>query len=413
MTEHELKRPFNPDTLREIADSYGTPTYCYSEQIIRDRISLLRSHVSGTPVHLSYAAKANVALPILRLMLDEGLGVDVVSPAELELAIRVGFAPDQILYSANNMTDQEMNLAASKGVVMNVGELSRLKRFGQDFPCSRVCVRLNPQIGAGHHKHVITAGRDSKFGIPVEQTDEIKRIVSEYDLQLIGLHQHIGSGILDTDVVWAAIAVMLDVAIQFDSLQFINLGGGLGVPYGPNEHALDLSLWREKIVRPLEEYRGRHPSTDLTFVFEPGRFLVAEAGVLLVRVNTIKETEHHLFAGVDSGMGHLSRPAIYGAYHAVYNLSHPDGELNTYDIVGNICESADFFARERAIQEIRVGDLLAILDVGAYGMSMASLYNMRPLPAQLWLPAEGTEIRLVTARESATELIDRLYPGLD
>lgn len=398
--------------LRKIVDSYGTPTYTYSEQIIRDRVSLLRSHLSGIPFHLSYAAKANVALPILRLMFEEGLGIDAVSPAELELAIRVGFPADQILYSANNMTDQEMRAAASRGVVMNIGELSRLTHFGQVFPGFPVCVRLNPQIGAGHHEHVITAGRDSKFGVPVEQIDEIRSVVSEYDLQLIGLHQHIGSGILDTDVLWAAISVMLDVAVDFESLRFINLGGGLGVPYRPDEDALDVSLWKEKIVQPLSQYQKRHPSTNLTFVFEPGRFLVAEAGVLLVQVNTVKKTEHHLFAGVDSGMGHLTRPAIYNAYHAIYNLSNPNGAPKTYDVVGNICESADFFARERAIQEIREGDLLAILDVGAYGMSMASLYNMRPLPAQVWIPTDGTESRLVTVRESTSEIVDRLYPGL-
>lgn len=412
MIEGVLKRPTDPAMLGGVAELYGTPTYVYSEAVIRRQIVLLREVLRDIPVHLSYAAKANGALPILRLMVHEGLGIDAVSPAELELALRVGFPPDRILFSANNMTDEEMHFAAESGAVLNIGELSRLESFGSAYPGSSLCVRLNPQIGAGHHQHVITAGERSKFGIPIEQMNDMRALINRYKLSLVGLHQHIGSGILDTNILWCAISIMLDIALDFDSLQFINLGGGFGIPYRPDEHALDMGAWKNEIVDPLHDYLKKHPSSDLTFVFEPGRFLVAESGTLLVRVNTLKVTKNRTFAGVDSGMGHLVRPVIYGAYHAVYNLTNPDGLLKVYDIVGNICESADFFAKERSVQEIRQGDLLAILDTGAYGMAMASMYNTRSLPSEVWVPESGAAPVLISARETVSELIDRLYPSL-
>ncbi len=410
MTETLLKKPQNEALLLQAAERYGTPTYVYEASTVRERIERLRSHLRGAPVQLLYAMKANGALPLLRIMKEEGLGIDAVSPAELELALRIGFEGNQILFSANNMTDDEMDFAAQEGVVLNIGELSRLERFGKKYPGESVCIRFNPQIGAGHHRHVITAGEKSKFGIPVAQTDEVLSLAHRFELNICGVHQHIGSGILDTETAWKACAVLLDVAAKFHSLRFINFGGGLGVPYRPGEQPLDMERWEDLIVSPLRTYRDRHPSPDLSFRFEPGRYLVAEAGTLLVRVNTVKESHGRTFAGVDSGMGHLVRPAIYNAYHATYNLSNPNGTCRIYDVVGNICESSDFFARDRAVQEIREGDVLAILDTGAYGISMASMYNIRSLPAEVFI--DGTDHVVIRKRESPAELIDRLYPEL-
>jgi diaminopimelate decarboxylase len=407
-----LKTPSNPGQLLELARTYGTPLYVYREETIRRRIRGLKRHLTGLPYHLSYACKANSALPILRIMVEEGLGIDAVSPAELELAIRIGFDPDRILYSSNNMTDGEMTVAHERGALLNIGELSRLERYGRAFPGSDVCVRLNPRVGAGHHDHVITAGPSSKFGIDVGRIDEVRETVHRYGLRLVGLHQHIGSGILDTDILREAAAVMLECAAAIDTLEFVNLGGGLGVPYRPDEAPLDLHSWQDKIVRPLADYVRKHPARNLFVAFEPGRFLVAESGALIVRANTVKASMGRVFAGVDSGMGHLVRPAIYGAYHAIYNLSNPQGELRRYDVVGNICESADFFARDREVQEIREGDWLCVLDTGAYGMSMASEYNLRPLPAEVWIPSSGESPQLLRRSESPGELIDRLYPDL-
>ncbi|MEX1055084.1 MAG: diaminopimelate decarboxylase, partial [Rhodothermales bacterium] len=300
--------------------------------------------------------------------------------------------------------------AAAAGVILNIGELSRLEKFGRFAPGSPVCIRLNPQVGAGHHEHVITAGERSKFGVPVEDIERIHEIARRHDLRIVGLHQHIGSGIMSTDTLWKAMSVLLDVAESFPNVRFLNFGGGLGIPYRADELPLDLENFGRRILEPLREFAREHPSEDLSFWFEPGRFLVAEAGVLLVRVNTLKENRGRVFAGTDSGMGHLVRPAIYGAYHAIYNLSNPGGSYRTYDVTGNICESGDLFAREREIAEIREGDVLAILDVGAYGMAMASEYNLRPLPAEVLLGSDGEAV-VVRERRSPEELVEEMLGG--
>lgn len=393
------------DQLLTIADQYGTPTYVYSESVILERIDRLRFHLEGLPLQLLYAMKANHAVPVMETMRDKGLGIDAVSPAELLLALRLGFKPERILFSANNMTDEEMRMAHEAGVILNVGELSRLEKLGKEFPGSSVCVRLNPQIGAGHHEHVITAGERSKFGIPVEHIDRIVDVAQRYDLRIRGLHQHIGSGILDTETLWKAISVILDASRSFDTLDFINVGGGLGIPYRPEETGLDMELFESLIVSPLKSFIASHPSKNLSIWFEPGRYFVAESGVLLTQVNTIKHSTQRIFAGTDSGMNHLIRPAMYGAYHEVRNLTHPDGPVATYDIVGNICESADYFARDREVAHLTEGDIVGVMNAGAYGISMASTYNMRSLPAEVWVDAnnKATEVR---KRKTAKDIVD-------
>ena len=390
--------------LLSVADTYGTPTYVYFENTIVRQIRTLTQHLEGLPLHLLYAMKANNALPIMRTMLREGLGIDAVSPAELAYALKLGFPAERILFSANNMTDEEMHFATERGVLLNVGELSRLEAFGKAYPGSDVCVRLNGQVGAGHHAHVITAGDKSKFGIPVEQVDAVHQIADAHNLTILGLHQHIGSGIMDTETLWQAISVILDASVSFKDLRFINVGGGLGIPYRPDENALDMSSFDELIVKPLKQFIDGHPSDDLSIWFEPGRYFTAQCGVLLARVNTVKEGTVRTFAGTDSGMNHLVRPAMYGSYHHVVNLSNPDGPERTYDVVGNICESSDFFAKDRAVAELREGDIIGVLDAGAYGMSMVTTYNMRSEPAEVWIPVDG-QPRLTRPRRTVDEIV--------
>lgn len=405
------KVPAGVDALLAVVEAHGTPTYAYVEPVIRDRCTRLRSALDALPARLLYAMKANANPAVLRIIHAEGLGIDAVSPAELDLALRLGFSPDRVLFSANNMTEGEMHAAHRRGVMLNIGELPRLDAYGRAYPGTAVCVRLNPQVGAGHHEHVITAGEDSKFGIPVHQIDDVKALAREHDLQLVGLHQHIGSGILEAGDLWRAIEVMLEAANAFPDIRFVNVGGGLGIPYRPDDRPLDLDGFRETVVAPLQAFLHEHPSDELEVWLEPGRYFVAEAGVLLVRVNTIKRANGRVFAGTDSGMGHLVRPTIYGAYHGIVNLSNPDGPTRLYDVTGNYCESADLFARARPVQEIREGDVLAILDAGAYGMSMASEYNLRPLPAEALVREDGTSV-LVRRRETSEELVDRLLAGV-
>ena len=404
----DLKKcPASPSRLHDVVRRYGTPTYVYREAVVRERIALLRTQLEPLPSRLFYAMKANAAPALLEIIREEGLGVDVVSPAETELALRLGFEPEVILFSANNMTDEEMIWSHGKGVLPNIGELSRLEKFGSAFPGSKVCVRLNPATGGGHHAHVVTGGARSKFGIPVTELEQVRKILHRYGLRLVGLHQHIGSGIMSTSLIWDAVRVLLEAARSFASLSFLNLGGGLGVPYRPGERPLDLENFQRAIVDPLRRFLSEHPSEGLQIIFEPGRYLVAEAGVLLTRVNTLKIANGRRFAGTDTGMSHLVRPAMYDAYHHVINLSNPGGPPLTYDVVGNICESGDYLARDRAIAEIREGDLLAVLDTGAYGISMASTYNLRPLPAEVLLPAAPEAApRLLRRRLSPSEFVD-------
>lgn len=402
----------DPKALLRASESFGTPTYVYSEKVVREQCAKLRDHLEGIPTELLYAMKANDNPAILRIMHREGLGIDAVSPGELHLARSIGFEPERILFSANNMTDAEMREAAAEGVLLNIGELSRLHKFGVHAPGSPVCIRLNPQVGGGHHEHVITAGEQSKFGIPVEDVDRVKAIAERHDLEIRGLHQHIGSGIMNTDILWKAMDVLLEAAASFPDIRFLNFGGGLGIAYRPDEPELDLDNFRDGIVKPLRDFRKSHPSDDLSFWFEPGRFLTAQAGALLVRVNTLKENRGRCFAGTDSGMGHLVRPAIYGAYHRIDNLSNPDGAKRTYDVTGNICEAGDVFARDRQVQEIREGDVLAVMDAGAYGMAMASEYNLRPLPAEVLLTDSG-DLKLIRRRGTVRELVERLLAMTD
>lgn len=403
-----LSEPSLTRRLLDVADTFGTPTYAYAESVVRDRIAQLRGHLAGVPLQLLYAMKANSNPALLRLIHEEGLGLDVVSPGELLLALEVGFAPSDLLYSANNMTDEEMHLAHERGVLLNIGEVSRLERYGRAYPGSRVCVRLNPRFGAGHHEHVITAGAKSKFGIPVDEADAVRAVAEQHGLRIAGLHHHIGSGILSTEAFWKAAEVLLDAALGFPAIEFVNLGGGLGVPYRPGDVPFDFANFRARVVEPLQAFLERHPAAGLTVCFEPGRFLLAESGALLMQVNTLKEAHGRCFAGTDSGMNHLVRPAMYGAYHAIVNLSNLDGPLRTYDITGNICESGDLFARDRSVQEVREGDVLAVLDAGAYGIAMASEYNLRPLPAEVLLTQEPPAARLIRPRLTPEALVERL-----
>ncbi len=384
-----LKTPPDPDALRAVAARTGTPTYAYVESIVRRQCDRLRTLVDGIPTRLLYAMKANASPALLRIIHDEGLGLDVVSPGEMELALRMGFAPDELLFSSTGMSAAEMEHAVQRGVLPNIGTLSRLDAFGQQQPGAAVCVRLNPMIGTGHHEHVVTAGSASKFGIPVDQMDAVMRRIDRHQLNLVGLHQHVGSGVHNLSAYRKALDVLLRVAGDIDGLSFINVGGGLNTPQRPDDGDLEVEAFRAQIIQPLQRFVASYP-TDLTIRFEPGRFLVAEAGVLLTQVHAVKQVGDRTIAITDTGMNHLIRPPLYDAYHAVYNLSNPDGALQPCDVVGNICESGDVIAKERPVQSITEGDLLAVLDTGAYGIAMASTYNLRPLPAEVVLHPDGT-----------------------
>ena len=407
MHSPSLKPPFEVNTLLEIAKEFGTPTYVYDERVIRQQCALLKKHLRGIQTRLLYAMKANSHPALLEIIRAEGFGIDAVSPGELYLARKVGFSPQEILYTANNITDDEMHLAQSEGVLLNIGELSRLERFGQAYPGAEVCIRLNPQIGSGHHDHVVTAGKATKFGIPVNDISKILDVTKRHKVRITGIHQHIGSGIPSMHILGKAIRVLLDHATEFPDLNFVNIGGGFNIPYHPDESPIDFENFHSSIVSLLRE-TDEKANHKLEYWFEPGRFLVAESGILLIRSNTIKEANGLTFAGTDSGMNQLIRPALYQAYHEISNLSNPIAPLSHYEIVGNICESGDIFAKARPVQKIREGDILAIHDAGAYGMAMASVYNLRPTPAEVMIRQDGT-VSCIQPRQSPQELVHAMY----
>jgi diaminopimelate decarboxylase len=393
--------PSGVDTWSSVVAKYGTPTVAYQEDVIHRRCSDFRAAIDEIPSRLLYALKANPNPTLLHVIGKLVDGFDAVSPGEIELLIRLGVEPRSILFSSNYMTDAEMVFAVERGVLLNIGELSRLDRFGHANPGSEVCVRLNLWLGAGHHHYVVTGGKDSKFGVPGDQLDRVVDIAARHRLRIVGLHQHIGSGFSDPTDFADSVRLLVEASKLFPEVKFLNVGGGIGIPYRVGESAFDLHAVAGQLLDIAGSFRK-----DVEFWFEPGRFLTAESGTLLVTVTAVKRSGDRVFAGTDSGFNHLIRPVLYGAHHEIFNLSNPTGPLQRYDIAGNICESGDVFARDREVQEIREGDVLAILDVGAYGTSMASEYNMRPLPEEVLVRPDGTTVS-IRNRLTSQQLVDR------
>ncbi len=383
-----------------IARDHGTPAYVYSARRVRNRCRALRRAFPG--VGLRYAMKANANPSLLREIRGCGLGVDTVSPWEVRLARQCGFRRSEIIYSGNSPSDDDLRAVHSAGVMINLDALSSLRRYGAMAPGARVSFRVNLDIGGGHHPHVVTAGSDSKFGLSPDDLPEARAIAKEHGLRVVGLHQHIGSGIFDVGLFLSALDPLLALAGEFPDLEFVDAGGGFGVPYRPEETPVDLPAWgravRERFDRAVQS-TGR----PLQFLLEPGRYVVCDAGVLLTRVTTVKRTRDRVFVGVDSGMHHLIRPALYQSWHPVVNLTPRTGEPARCFVVGPICESGDVLAEDRWMPVPEEGDLLAVGNAGAYGYAMASHYNLRARPVEVLV--DGTEVTRVRARERYRDVV--------
>ena len=385
-----------------LVEKFGSPLYVYDEQIIRKQLRELKRALTWPKTRLLYSCKANTNLSILRIVRDEGWGIDAVSPGEIQTALRAGFKPTDILYTGNNVTDEEMRFALARRVRVNVDSLPQLERFGRIRPGAPVSIRINPDVGEGHHDHVITGGMESKFGIWVDQLREARRIAKKHGLRIAGLHQHIGSGITEPESFLQAMEVLLSAAREFGELEFLDFGGGLGVPYAPGQKPLNVSLLGRVLSRRFGSFCKRY-GRELEMILEPGRYVVAEAGVLLARVNTIKATPAHVFVGTDSGFNHLIRHPLYGAHHEIVNASRVRGRRQFVAICGNVCESGDLFTHGRDVTAFREGDVVAILGAGAYGFSMSMQYNSRPRPAEV-LVSSG-RARLIRRRETMADLL--------
>ncbi|MBI2176141.1 diaminopimelate decarboxylase [Candidatus Woesearchaeota archaeon] len=399
-----------------LARQFGTPLYVYDEETIRSKVRALLQNIPCRPLKLYYAAKANTNLAILKVIKDEGgefVGIDAVSPGEIEMALKAGFRPEQIIFTSTSVTDEEMRFAVAKKVLVNCDSLSQLERYGKLNPSSKVCFRVNPDVGAGHHSHVITGGPDSKFGIWAGEIGKAFEIAAKHNLKIIGIHEHIGSGILETGKFLDAMKVLLAIISKnrekLGDLEFVDFGGGIGVPYKLDQKPIDMNVFGSAVSKLFSDFCSSF-GRQLAMVIEPGRFLVAESGVLLCTVNTIKQTPKHKFVGVDTGFNHLIRPMAYGSYHPI--LAVETCESNKKEkiaVCGNICESGDVFTRnesgiaDRKLPKIKEGDVLAILVAGAYGFSMASTYNTRPRPAEV-LVSNG-KARVIRERESMAHVI--------
>jgi diaminopimelate decarboxylase len=388
-----------------LAREYGTPLYVYEEEVIRSRFADLLKAIPYPALRIHYACKANSNIEILKLLRSLGANAETVSRGEILLAFKAGFAPHQILHTCSNISADELRFVIDSGVVVNLDSLGQLRHYGDWYsaphqrgcsPGAAVSIRINGGIGAGYHPHVITGGPDSKFGIDVSQLDEAKALAEKVHLRNVGVHQHIGSNVLDAALLVEAMKTALDSAATFKGLEFVDLGGGLGVPYRPDEKPLDVRQFGALAAELFDLFCRRY-GKKLSMVLEPGRYLVAEAGTLVATVTDVKRTPFHTFVGVDTGFNHLVRPAMYGSYHPILNASRVDGQAEVVCVAGNLCEAGDLLARDRAITECREGDTIAILNAGAYGFSMSSNYNARPRPAEVMVC--GGRARVIRPRE--------------
>ncbi len=397
-----MAQPVTSETLKQLAAAYGTPLYVYHAEKIREQYQRLERAFQQTDARFFYAAKALTNINILKYIRSLGCNVDCSSINEVQLALKAGFTPDQILYTSNNIHFSEIETARQIGVHINIDSLSNLRKFGEKFGHSfPVGVRLRPNIMAGGNLKISTGHAESKFGVPLEQLDELLEIIRNTNLHLRTLHIHTGSEIKDVEVFAKGIEVLFEIAGRFPELEVIDLGGGFKVPYAPGEKGTDIELLGAKVAEEFNQFEQAH-GRHLQVWFEPGKYIVSECGYFVTNVNVIKETGEINFAGIDTGLNHLIRPMFYGSYHEIENITNPQGSPKNYNVVGYICET-DNFAENRSLPEVREGDLLVFRNAGAYCYEMASNYNSRFRPAEVLL-LDG-QARLIRRREELEDLL--------
>ena len=388
--------------LVDLAESFGTPLYVYDADKISAQFDSLQNAFKGVNMKVKYAAKSLTNISILKLLRSYGSELDCVSIQEVQLGLLAGFESGQILYTPNGVSFGEVKEAVALGVTINLDNISLLGQFGNAFHGEvPVCIRLNPHIMAGGNEKISTGHVGSKFGISVYQLPHILRVVETYDIRVNGLHMHTGSDILDADVFITASNILFAAAKDFPNLEFIDLGSGFKVGYEEGDIVTDIAELGEKLSAAFKDF-CEHYGRTLEMWFEPGKFLVSEAGLFLATTNVVKTTPATVFAGVNSGLNHLIRPMMYDAYHEIFNLSNPGGTRRIYTIVGYICET-DTFGADRKLSEVSEGDLLAFKNAGAYGFSMASNYNSRLRPAEV-LIYRG-QAHLIRKREVFEDLV--------
>jgi len=388
--------------LMGIAENFGKPVYVYDSEKIASQYKLLKSAFAGvTNLRINYATKALSNLSILKFMRNLGAGLDTVSIQEVQLGLTAGFDPQAIIYTPNGVSLNEIEEVAKMGVQINIDNLSLLEQFGTRHPKTPVCIRINPHVMAGGNSNISVGHIDSKFGISIHQIPHLLRIVENTAMKINGIHMHTGSDILDVDVFLHAAEILFDTAKHFKNLQFLDFGSGFKVPYFNNDIETNIEELGEKLSARFSEFCANYGS-ELQLIFEPGKFLVSQAGHFITQVNVVKQTTSTIFAQVDSGFNHLIRPMLYGSHHHIENLSNLNGKERFYSVVGYICET-DTFASNRKIAEITEGNLLVFRNCGAYCFSMSSNYNSRYRPAEvLWYKGKG---HLIRKRETFDDIL--------
>src|SRR5690606_3870340 len=375
--------------------------YVYDATTMRRQYNKLLHAFSGSKVKLFYAAKALTNLHVLNIFKELGSGLDAVSIEEVQLALMAGFEPDQILFTPNCVSFAELEEAIKMGVNINIDNISLLEQFGHRYGHSvPVCIRVNPHILAGGHYKISTGHIDSKFGISIHQMRHIERLVQTFNLDVAGLHMHTGSDILDVEVFLNGADILFELALRFPDIRYLDFGSGFKVAYKNGDITTDIVDLGKRFTIRYQEF-CKNFGKEIDIHFEPGKFLVSEAGYFLTRTNVVKHTTATVFAGVDSGFNHLIRPVLYDAYHHISNLSNPHGKDRIYTVVGYVCET-DTFASDRQLKEVHEGDILCFHNAGAYGIMMASNYNSRLKPAEVLV--DGEKESLIRRRETLQEI---------
>ncbi|NDI99090.1 diaminopimelate decarboxylase [Flavobacterium sp. LaA7.5] len=388
--------------LLELSEQFGSPLYVYDAEKIQSQYHRLEKAFSKvSTLRINYAVKALSNISVLKLLKQLGSGLDTVSIQEVQLGLMAGYPPEKIIYTPNGVSMEEIEEVAALGVQINIDNLSILEQFGAKHPTTPVCIRINPHVMAGGNSNISVGHIDSKFGISIHQMPHLLRIVENTGMHINGIHMHTGSDILDIEVFLYAAEILFDTALHFKDLEFLDFGSGFKVPYKKDDIQTNVEELGKKLSKRFNSFCNEY-GRDLTLCFEPGKFLVSEAGYFLAKVNVVKQTTSTVFASIDSGFNHLIRPMLYGSYHHIENISNIKGKERFYSVVGYICET-DTFAGNRRIPEITEGDILCFRNAGAYCFSMASNYNSRTRPAEvLWYEGKG---HLIRERETFDDII--------
>lgn len=403
---------FKGNNPEDIAAKYGTPVYVYNEDILRDRMRRVSRIITKYEFHSNYSIKANTNINILKIALSEGLYTDAMSIGEMRMLLDAGFPAEKIFFVSNNVSREEMQFAIDNNILVSIDSLSQLEQFGEINKGGKCAVRINPGVGAGHHEKVVTAGKKTKFAIAEEEIDKIFDIASKYDLTIAGINQHVGSLFMDPEPFLQAVKNFLRIAMKFKNLEFIDFGGGYGIPYHKldDEQEFPMDSFKKDFELLIDEFVKDYGYAPL-FKTEPGRYCVAESGVILGRVHATKQNSGVKYIGTDIGMNVLVRPSMYDSWHDIEFMRDNEivkrENMTEQTVTGNICESGDILAKNRMLPAVKEGDLAIVLDAGAYGYAMASSYNTRPRPAEVLITSNG-EVKCIRRAETYEDIM-RLF----